>query len=82
MEIFRKQSEKLVFDVSFHVLALWGIKPYDVSSSLSLAGGWVINILWYPSIFALAHRHLVFNDGFVKFRLVAQKLKKAVAEHR
>ena len=43
--MFREQSEELLSDVSFHVLAAWRIKPHDVSFPFSLARAWDINIL-------------------------------------
>ena len=43
--MFREQSEELLSDVSFHVLAAWRIKPRDVSFPFSLARAWDINIL-------------------------------------
>ena len=35
-EMFREQSQELVFDVSFYVLAVWKIKSHNVSFPFSL----------------------------------------------
>ena len=73
-EMFREQSEELVSDVSFYVLAVWRIKPHNVSFPFSLTGPW--DVMLKPSrIFAFAHRPFVFGNRFGEFLLIARKLK-------
>ena len=45
-EMFREHSEELECDVSFYVLAVWRIKPHNVSFPFFLTGAWDVNTVY------------------------------------
>ena len=56
----RNSCSMLVF--SFYMLAVWRIKPHNVSFPFSLTRAGHVNILKPSSAFDFAHRRLVFGN--------------------